>query len=860
MSDESSRKIANPLPQAASSLGGEGRVRGQCCRVGTNVSSAKFAPSPQPSPPTNSSRGRGRRTPSLSGWWRAGKALELTLAFCCGVVLATNAFAASTQTVRYTSEAGAGATIKLQMPAPGVLRVHYVPASGATPPSLVMNPHGWPKSSFKPVVTHHGDGFTLSSDRMAATMDPKAGTLIVTDPQGKVLLRQTELATLAHGEIVLDHAAGAPMYGIGSYSIGQSVAPGLRRSGKQVAKAGEQGHAGAPFVWSTAGFGVLVDCDGADFDLAQDKSASDRITISNFKRPDADYYIFVGTPKQIFGEVAKLSGPAPLFPKWSLGFINSQWGIDQKELLSLVHTYRAKHIPLDAFVLDFDWKAWGQGDFGEFRWNPEKFPDGASGKLAKTLDAEGVHLAGIMKPRLLLGTAEGDYATAHDLWIPGEKPYPEYFSHKQALDVDFDNPAAPRWFGQLAVKYGFDRGIAGWWNDEADVYGKDGTPTSNTQFLNMQRALYDAQRDVSNKRVWSINRAFWLGAQRYAYGMWSGDIDTGFKSMAMQRTRMLSAIDVGEMNWGMDGGGYKGRPSDENYARWIEFGAFTPIFRVHGTFGQKRQPWVYGPVAEAAASTAIRLRYSLLPYIYAYQHSNHAHGVGLVRPLTFGWPHDPKVRNDVDAWMFGEWLLVSPVVEQGQTSKRVYLPAGTWTNWFSGKVYTGGQTITLPVDAKTWRDIPLFIRDGAIIPTQPVMDYVDQRPVSMVTVQVFPTGHATHFDYYDDDGETYAYEKGVYYLQPMTAQRHGNQVDFTLVAPQGSYKPALQDYLLAIHGDAASVVRLNGALLRHVPTLDSLKQSTNAGWAAGRDRFGHVIWVKVPAGEALSIHIASASP
>src|SRR5699024_6261273 len=138
------------------------------------------------------------------------------------------------------------------------------------------------------------------------------------------------------------------------------------------------------------------------------------------------------------------------------------------------------------------------------------------------------------------------------------------------------------------------------------------------------------------------------------------DIDTGFKAMAMQRARMLSAINVGAMWWGMDGGGFSGHPTDENYARWMQFGAFTPVFRVHGSEGETRQPWRYGPVAEKAATDAIRLRYRLLPYIYANAWHEHVAGVGLVRPLTFGWPDDPKVRNDVEAWMFGRWLLVSP--------------------------------------------------------------------------------------------------------------------------------------------------------------------------------------------------------
>ena len=745
-------------------------------------------------------------------------------------------------------------TISVQMVTPGVLHVHYVPMGNKTAPSLVIDPQRAPATTFKPNISRQDDGVTLRSIRMVANWDPKTDTLTVKDAQGRVLLRQSDVMALAREHIVLEHAPGDALYGIGGFEANQPVTAGLLRSGKWMAQAGKQGHAGAPFVWSTAGYGVLVDCDGAEFDLA-----SGRISVTDFKRPDADYYILVGTPDELFGELSKLSGPAPLFPKWAMGFTNSQWGIDQKELFDIVKTYRAKHIPLDNFTLDFDWKAWGEGDYGEFRWNPEKFPDGPSGKLAKMLEAEGVHLTGITKPRLLLGTAEGDYATAHDLWIPGEQAYPEYFSHKQAKDVDFDKPEARRWFAGLAMKYGFDKGIVGWWNDEADVYGKDGTLTSNTQFLNMQRALYDAQRAQSDKRVWSINRTFWLGSQRYAYGMWSGDIDTGFESMAAQRTRMLSAIEAGEAKWGMDGGGFNGHPSDENYARWIEFGAFTPIFRVHGTFNEKRQPWRYGPIAEAAATAAIRLRYSLIPYIYAYQHSEYAHGVGLVRPLTFGWPDDPKVRDDVDAWMFGQWLLVSPVVEQGQATKRIYLPAGQWTDWFTGKTYAGRQTIDVPVDAKTWRDIPLFIRDGAIIPMQPVMDHVGQHPVTNVTVQVFPSDRATHFDYYDDDGETYAYEKGAYFLQRLAAQRRGDDVTFRAEAPAGSYKPALEHWLVKVHGIAASAVMAQDIALKHYATESALESADGQGWSTGHDRYGAFTVLRLDAGVAREMTLRGAA-
>jgi alpha-glucosidase (family GH31 glycosyl hydrolase) len=310
----------------------------------------------------------------------------------------------------------------------------------------------------------------------------------------------------------------------------------------------------------------------------------------------------------------------------------------------------------------------------------------------------------------------------------------------------------------------------------------------------------------------------------------------------------------------MDGGGFNGHPSDENYARWIEFGAFTPIFRVHGTFNEKRQPWVYGPVAEAAATAAIRLRQSLIPYIYAYQHAEYAHGVGLVRPLAFAWPDDPKVRDDADAWLFGQWLLVSPVVGQGQTTKRIYLPAGTWTDWFTGKTYAGGQTIEVPVDAKTWRDIPLFIRDGAIIPMQPVMDYVGQHPVTTVTVQVFPSDRATHFDYYDDDGETYAYEKGAYFLQTMSTHKADGTIDFSAAAPTGTYKPATRWYLFAIHGGVADSARVNGKAVPSTASLDALKASSGEGWVGGHDRYGAVTWVKLAAGASVELQLGTAKP
>ncbi|MGH8294315.1 MAG: TIM-barrel domain-containing protein, partial [Steroidobacteraceae bacterium] len=721
-----------------------------------------------------------------------------------------------------------------------VLHVHFIPPSGATPPALVMAPHTAESLAKTGVVaSRRGHDLLLRGGHLRIVLDEATGELTVFDAgRQNPLLRIPALASLARGTPALSFARSAPLYGINDSNSFDPKPPGLLRRGKQVARAGKQGNAGAPLVWSTAGFAVLLDCKGGvTFHLAQGS-----LRVAKLSRPDPDVYLIAGTPDAIFAAVAQLSGHAPLFPKWSLGFINSQWGIDEQELLRDVRTYRAKHIPLDAFELDFDWKAWGQDRYGEFRWNAGKFPDAPSGKLGQELRAMGVHLIGIMKPRIHVHTEEGRYATAHHLWIPGEKASLDYFSHKPVKTLDFDNPATRAWFFNPTLKHSFETGIVGWWNDEADETG------GNTQFLNMERALYDGQRRMTDTRVFSLNRNFWLGAQRYAYGLWSGDIQTGFATMARQRSRMLSATDVGEMWWSMDGGGFDGHPSDQNYARWIEFGAFTPIFRVHGTYGQKRQPWRYGPIAERAATHAIRLRYELLPYIYSYAWHDTQAGVGLVRPLTFGWPHDPKLRNDSSAWLFGRWLLVSPVMKPDQTEKRIYLPAGIWTDWSSGRIYLGGRTIAVAVNSKSWADIPLFIRQGAIIPTQPVMDYVGQHPVTTVRVNVFPGVEQTAFDYYDDNGKTYAYTHGSYYLQRLSAKVNGEGVSLATAAPRGTYRPALAHYIFAVHRMVAASVTRDGMTLARVSDLAALSRCAGACWTIGGDRFGGVTYIKLPAG------------
>ncbi|MGF7047908.1 alpha-glucosidase [Paenibacillus sp. DS2015] len=713
------------------------------------------------------------------------------------------------------------------------IRVQVNPDGVAEPDTEVVA-----NRQFTPVgatMDTRGNPIIISTDRMEVTIDLVKHSLTVHDSKNKLLLEQPDLLRALKSEVEFTHDPKDRLYGIGGYDASESSEEGILLGDTKVVRGGSQGHPGAPLVWSSAGYGLLVDTIDARY-----YNNEGVVSFKNTSKKGAQYYVMVGTPADMMSTVADISGKPPLFPKWAMGFMNSEWGIDEKELLQHVSTYRQKQIPIDSFTLDFDWKAWSEDQYGEFRWNEEKFPSGSSGKLQQTMDQMGIKLTGIFKPRIHVNTEQGRYATEHGFWWPGKANYFDYFSKQPVNDLNFDMEEVRKWYFDQTKK-AFDTGIIGYWNDEAD----EGYTTM--QFINMQKGLYEGQRNYSDQRVWSLNRNYYLGAQKYAYGLWSGDIQSGFETMANQRERMLSSINVGQFKWGMDTGGFQRNPEPDNYARWMQFSAFTPIFRVHAQQNMQRQPWYFGDKAEAAAKAAIELRYQLIPYIYSYEANAYNTGIGLVRPLVFDYPQDRKVENLVESWMFGDWLLVSPVVSQ-EASKSIYLPQGDWIDYVNGGVYQGGQTITHQVDLEKWSDIPLFIKRGAIIPSQSVMNYIGEKKVELLTVDVFPDASETSFIYYDDDGATYNYETGEYFSQQLSTQEKNGQVTFRTTAREGTFTPEVKYYLVKIHGRAGQSVTTNLTPLTKVKDLNTLNSQSGEGWSNGTDQYGDVTFVLMKAG------------
>jgi alpha-glucosidase (family GH31 glycosyl hydrolase) len=762
--------------------------------------------------------------------------------------------------IHVTSDAG---VVEFEMIRSNILRVDVQPAGKRSGRTLVMDPNL--KSAVLAVVStgQAGEQFSLRSAQIRVTvthLSPLAFSIC--DAAGKELIEQSDpIEGASRHDATFHRLSSENLYGMSGLSMRENGGGLLRNNGSKVA-AGAQGEAGAPWFFTTR-YGVLIDSDGGTFDTRDGV-----IEFSGDSRDDLEYFVVVGKPMDVISGLATLTGHPPMPPRWTLGFLNSQWGSDEAEVKQIVANYRMKHIPIDGFILDFDWKAWGEDNYGEWRWNsttspestyPNKFPDGASGAFATELRSEGIKLAGILKPRILVDSPgnsapmheAASYADQHGLWYADEPRIADYFSGRPTRDLDFSKPEARTWYWKH-LEPTFKAGMVGWWGDEADAFDAGNNRTfyfDNFEFLNMGRALYDGQRGSSNVRVWSINRNYYLGAQRYGYAEWSGDIQTGFQSMQHQRMRMLATINVGEPHWSMDTGGFFGHPTPENYARWMEFAAFVPIDRVHGDYKEKRQPWVYGPLAEAAATNAIRLRYELMPYIYSYERIATETGVGVVRPLFWMFPDDPKLSNDCSSWMFGDGLLVSPVVEPGESVHEIYLPRGTWYDYFHGTRIEGGQTTLYKVNPETWEDIPLFVRSGSILASQQSQDFVDQSPISEVTLDVFPAAQLSQFVYYIDDGQTYSYERGDYYRQSISVSSTNGSVHLIFDQPSGTFKPALRSYIVRVHGIESRAVVVNDSALNKAGSAIP----EDGSWIVGKDRFGSFTAIRIPANHLSSV-------
>ena len=345
---------------------------------------------------------------------------------------------------------------------------------------------------------------------------------------------------------------------------------------------------------------------------------------------------------------------------------------------------------------------------------------------------------------------------------------------------DAFSPGARAEYWQEAKRSLYDIGVDGFWLDSTeplDAFGEERGPVlagaqtalgNGSAYLNLfplmtTSAIYDGQRGAGNKRVFILTRSAYLGMQRNAAAVWSGDTSTTWEAFRRQIPAGLNYSMTGLPYWTSDIGGFVGGNSSnaayrELFVRWFEYGAFCPIFRVHGAReDHQNELWSFGPEMQQVLTRYDRLRYRLMPYIYAMASRTTFDGHTPMRGLAFDFREDTKALNISDEFLFGPSLLVAPVMAAGATGRDVYLPAGAdWYDFWTGARLHGGQTVhrDAPLDV-----LPLYVRAGTVLPLGAEEQYTGQYPDAPIELRVYP-GSDGEVNLYDDDGTTYRYEKG----------------------------------------------------------------------------------------------------
>ena len=541
-------------------------------------------------------------------------------------------------------------------------------------------------------------------------------------------------------------------------------------------------------------------------------------------RGSLDYYFFYGPGiKSVLSRYTELVGRMPLPPMWSLGYQQCRWSYyPESTVRTLANTFRDKAIPCDVIYLDIHY----MDGYRCFTWDKSRFPDPA--KMLSDLAAQGFKVVTIVDPGIKVDPGYFVYEAGlrgnHFVKYPDGQPFigdvwpgPSHFTN-------YTVPASREWWGRLHKTF-LEQGVAGFWNDmnEPAVWGRavpdvvqfteNGKSVSQKKIHNvfgllMAQATYEGVRQLlPNRRPFVLTRAGFSGIQRYS-AVWTGDNVANAENLEMS-IRMCQGLGLSGVPFvGSDVGGFNETPTPELYARWIEAGVFTPFLRTHTVMNSNSQePWSFGDGVEDISRRYIGLRYQLMPYLYNAFKQSSATGVPVMRPMFLEFQDDPECYQDQNAlqYFFGEDLLVAPVTQMGNSLRRLYLPAGRWTNFWTEKAYEGKQYIIIeaPLDR-----LPLFVREGGMLFSREVQQYVGEQPLKELAVDVYPA-QASNRLLYEDDGASFEHEKGAFCETPFTITRQEQTLNIEIGDRHGSYVPAGRVLHLRVHGQRTAPSRIS---------------------------------------------------
>ncbi|WP_016777214.1 glycoside hydrolase family 31 protein [Anaerophaga thermohalophila] len=540
-----------------------------------------------------------------------------------------------------------------------------------------------------------------------------------------------------------------------------------------------------PFFMSNYGYGLFFD---NTYKTTYDFGENDK-SYYTFSTPGGEmvyYFLFGPTYKEIISRYIELTGNPIMPPKWGFGFSQCRGMLTNEKLTrDIAEGYRKRNIPCDIIYQDIGWTQHLQ----DFEWrddnyeNPVQMLDELKEQGFKVIVSQDPVISQSNEIQWREADSLGYFTTDVRTGKAYDMPWP--WGGNCGV-VDFTNPDVADWWGAYQQKV-IDDGVRGFWTDMGEPAWSNEESTDrlnmkhhdgmHAEIHNVYGLTWDKvvteqfEKRNPNTRIFQMTRAAFAGLQRYTFG-WSGDtgngynVTEGWKQLANQIPVGLSAGMGGIPFWSCDISGYCGDIKDydamgELYARWMQFGVFNPLSRAHHEGNNAVEPWLFGDRVEAISKAAIELKYSLFPYIYSYAREAYDTGMPLMRAMFLEFPDDSETDDLGSQFMFGEELLVAPVVEQAAAVKRVYLPDGVWYDYHDPRVsYDGGQWIDFPVTLET---IPLFVKQGAVIPTMPVMQYIHEDPGYPLIYEVFPAriNRSASFIVYEDDGETNDYKRDV---------------------------------------------------------------------------------------------------
>ena len=758
---------------------------------------------------------------------------------------------------RYVTEQG-GTRIEISAPRADIVRVRAgqsaLPEDASWAVSQEIRSHLVPLevSELGDIVELRTAAVRVKLDRrtLALTVEDAAGRAILADAPGtamafenggfrlrKAMPRDEHYFGLGDKTGSLDRRGGAfTMWNTDAFGYTPSTDP-VYKSVPFVIGVDESGHS----------FGLFVDNVWRSY---FDFGKSERAAFSfGAEGGPIDYYVMAGAdPKDIVQDYAYLTGTAPLTPIWALGFQQSHWSyMTQEEASGIADRLRADRIPADVLWLDIDY----QDRNRPFTVNTKAFPDLAG--LVKRLAEQDLHLVVITDlhiaaaPNQSYSPYESGMAADFFLKRPDGKPYVGPVWPGDAVFPDFSRAKVRDWWGAQYADF-VKMGIAGFWNDmnEPAIFN---TPTktmpldtvhrieepgfasrtaTHAEMHNVfgmlnSRATYEgALKLAPNLRPFVMTRASYAGGHRYA-ATWTGDNSSSWAHLNLSTTQIVSLGLSGFAYSGDDIGGFAGDPpSSELLTRWIEIGAFNPIFRDHYQKDKAAQEvWVHGPEHEAIRRRYIEERYRLMPYIYALAEENSRTGLPLMRPVFLEYPEvvgkGSRLGGTESQFLLGRDLLVAPSpTGESPAAYRINLPGVGWYDYWTGARIAATTTEETPRLDR----LPVFVRPGAIVPKQPLVQSTVETPRGDLELAVYP-GEDCSGSIYLDDGVSFDYRSGAYLRQTVRCDAHG----LTFEARQGRFKPWWRGISIVMHGwdGVAPKITLGGKMI--AASVDPEKQT-----------------------------------